>query len=266
MSKKLTLILFLSCILIASFAQRYEGGIFVGTTQYQGDLVKAQIVLKETKPALGIYGRYFFTHRWAFRAGFNYGFIKGDDANGHWERRNLHFRSNIYEVSAIGEFYILPYVNGSEQFRLAPYLFAGASFFHFNPKAEYQGKWYELQPLQTEGINYSLNQIGIPFGFGLKYNLGPSKLWSFGFEFGQRITFTDYLDDVSTDYPDYTNMSPLATALSCRWGEYFKDGKQYKPTGKVRGDPDDNDWYFFGGFTVARFIGKKTCQCFNAGK
>ena len=43
-------------------------------------------------------------------------------------------------------------------------------------------------------------QFVIPFGFGLKFKF--SHRFMFAFEYGIRRTFTDYIDDVSTSYPD----------------------------------------------------------------
>ena len=42
--------------------------------------------------------------------------------------------------------------------------FAGIGVLYFNPKAELDGKTYALQPLQTEGKNYSRFQPVIPVG------------------------------------------------------------------------------------------------------
>jgi hypothetical protein len=73
-------------------------------------------------------------------------------------------------------------------------------------------------------------------------------------EIGPRITFTDYLDDVSGDYPDFELLSqfkgPTAVAISYRADE-LPGGT---PIGELksgsRGNARDNDWYFFNSFTV----------------
>ena len=49
-------------------------------------------------------------------------------------------------------------------------------------------------------IPIALVSMAIPFGVGLKWNLG--KYFSVGAEWGMRLTFTDYLDDVSGVYYD----------------------------------------------------------------
>jgi hypothetical protein len=60
-------------------------------------------------------------------------------------------------------------------------------------------------------------------------------------ESGHRITFTDYLDDVSTVYKDQASFSdPIAAALADRKPELGLPGR---PTGSIRGNPDKNDGY-----------------------
>ena len=60
-SAKLLLTLSALFIGLAAHAQDKEVGIFLGTTEYQGDLSKDQLTLNETKPAVGVLGRYYIT-------------------------------------------------------------------------------------------------------------------------------------------------------------------------------------------------------------
>jgi hypothetical protein len=128
-----------------------------------------------------------------------------------------------------------------------------------NPKTEINGDMVELQPLGTEGQgsdlssknNYSLTQLCIPLGVGVKFALGKKAALSL--EYGIRKTFTDYLDDVgSGSYVDPSLLSvangPLAADLSNR----SLDGDRF---GK-RGNASTKDWYtFFGGSLTFR-LGK----------
>ena len=69
------------------------------------------------------------------------------------------------------------------QGRLRPYGLIGLGVFHFNPQgslSDGRGNtyWYDLRPLHTEGEGwvagskeYSLTQLNIPMGFGVKYFL-----------------------------------------------------------------------------------------------
>ena len=66
------------------------------------------------------------------------------------------------------------------KYYFSPYVFTGISMFSFNPQAKHGDTWFELQPLGTEGQGtiaypdkkkYSLTQLCIPFGTGIKYDL-----------------------------------------------------------------------------------------------
>jgi hypothetical protein len=261
-------------ILLFSFsyfanAQDHEVGVFLGTSNYQGDLTERHLTLRETRPAFGALYRYYFSPRLNFKANFNYGWIAGDDENyadipDRW-RRNLHFRSHIAELAANVELNILPFVAGSQKFRWTPYIYVGIAGYNFKPQAEFKGEWVDLQPLGTEGQlldpeedPYPLTQIAIPYGVGIKLNI--SGLWNIGLEFGQRKLFTDYLDDVSTRYPDLDKLAAqnsTARALSERGNER---GPQYAwQTGNQRGNPDRNDMYVWGGITITRTIRRFSC-------
>ena len=90
--------------------------------------------------------------------------------------------------------------------------------------------------------------LAIPFGGGLKYLINEKVI--FMFELGMRRTNSDYLDDVSTIYPDIESLSyinSLAGELSNR--SNIQTGNN--PVGQQRGNPDNLDWLFFGGVTVA---------------
>ncbi|MBK8685670.1 MAG: hypothetical protein IPN26_12115 [Bacteroidetes bacterium] len=80
--------------------------------------------------------------------------------------------------------------------------------YYFNPKAELNGSWIALKNLDTEGQgtarykrkNYSRVQANMPFGFGIKAAMSKTSI---DLKWGLRKTWTDYLNDVSTTYPDY---------------------------------------------------------------
>src|SRR5205085_5282395 len=88
---------------------------------------------------------------------------------------------------------------------------------------KFQGDVYELEPLGTEGQGVNGMKpskrvpIALPIGGGIKVSLGRMGI---GLELGARRTYTDYLDDVSTIYPDMNalllNNGPVAVALSDR--------------------------------------------------
>jgi hypothetical protein len=89
--------------------------------------------------------------------------------------------------------------------------------------------------------------LNLPFGVGIKWN--ATDIIGFGFEWGPRKLFTDYLDDVSKAYPELGN------------GTYYGNGAP----GTMRGNPRSKDWYFFYGFTMQIRLPKKNQECHGMG-
>ncbi|MCX6271757.1 MAG: DUF6089 family protein [Bacteroidetes bacterium] len=272
MRKTLILSLLLIFISISSFAQRSEAGIFAGGSYYLGDL-NPNKHFANMSPAFGAVYRYNFSTRWALKMNAIYGWLVGDDASAAgWDKqRNLSFRSHIMDLSSQLELNFFPYYTGSEKYVFSPYIFTGICIYNFNPKTKYEGQWVELQPLGTEGQgttehpsrnSYALTQLGIPFGVGLKISL--SKLACLGFEWSFRKTFTDYLDDVSTTYPDPLVLAAEKGNLSAALSNRSVDvpGKPPVIAGMQRGNSATKDWYSFIGVTFTiKIIGLKDKGC-----
>ena len=231
-----------------------EVGVMAGVSSYQGDLAPSNLKtsLGKFHAAFGAFGRYNINNYFTGRLSFNYGTISGDDAK-EGRKRNLSFKSNMIEFAVTGEWNILGYQPYALERVFTPYLFAGVGFVHFNPRTQYEGEWVNLQPLGTEGQSmqgfeskYSLVEIAIPFGVGVKYAINDQ--WNVGLEFGFRKTFTDYLDDVSGAYVDNEQLiagnGELAAALANRSGEPI-------PGGTKRGNDSVSDWYIIGGITIS---------------
>lgn len=261
MTKKniiLTLSLFLLPFL--SFSQHSELGITLGISAYQGDLSpsKSRLKLGQINPMVGIFGKYNFNRFIVARAGFNYAILSAEGSESTIEAsivKNLSFRSNILEGNLMLEINILGYEPYNLEKPWSPYVFAGIAFFHYNPKAKYDGDWVELQPLGTEGQGlsaypdkkpYNLNSFAIPMGGGVKFALSDS--WNIAAEAGVRRTFTDYIDDVSGSYVEESLLlekNPLSAALANRSGEPIE-------AGRGRGNDQVSDWYAFIGITLSR--------------
>lgn len=268
--KKGILIVFAFFHFISLYAQRNEIGLFLGTSYYLGDLNPSKQFFL-AKPAGGLIYRYVFDRRWAIKMSGLYGTVYGDDSKAKFNTvRNLSFKSPIFEISSQLELNFLPYATGNtEKEYFTPYIFGGISVFSFNPKAKYNGTWYNLQPLGTEGQGtsvygtspYSLTKISFPFGLGFKYSVGKNVC--IGAEWGLRKTTTDYLDDVSTTYADPVILSaentPIAAVLADRSGTANNTGLQ-------RGNSGTKDWYSFAGaFVTFKFKagGNKSCPAYN---
>ena len=242
-------------------AQYYEIGGFIGLSNYSGDLQATNMEPTEFNIAYGLFGRINLNRHFSGKVSFTRGQISGDDYNSDTvsgrRQRNLSFRSNIYELAVTGEFNFIPYDIKNNKIA-AFYLFGGISVFHFNPTAEYDNDVYYLQKLGTEGQYlegsstkpYSLFQLAIPMGLGTKFNLNQRS--NIGIEVGFRKTFTDYLDDVSSVYPDVEaleEVDPIAASLSYRSPEYYEVNQKDlgNPEGNIRGNPTSMDWFFLYG-------------------
>ncbi len=177
--------------------------------------------------------------------------------------RNLSFKSDIDELSLRFE------INSLHRYmksRMNVYLFGGVSGFHFNPQANLDGTWYNLQPLGTEGQfiagggyekPYELYQVAVPIGFGIVVQL--SRHFRLKTEFCHRILFTDYLDDLSTVYPDLESLlatpnGELAAQLSSR-----KTNGKYPPADSPRGSAKYKDSYTTVGCTLVYNPGYMQC-------
>jgi hypothetical protein len=229
----------------------------VGVSYYYGDLTdKFNNVY--VRPSFNFTYSYYVAKTLSVRAGLMITKVGAADSLANESDRlvrNLHFQSPLTELNGVLVWEILPDKNFDRSYRrnkkfFTPYVFGGIALFFFNPRAKYMGEWYKLQPLGTEGqyINegpenypdpYALVQVSIPFGGGL--NVRFHDQIGLNVEVGYRKTFTDYIDDVSTKYPDLEALQAasgdIAVALSDRSILGFN-------TGEIRGNDGAKDSYF----------------------
>ena len=258
--------------------QRYEFSFGIGITNFLGELGGANQIgthyfkdleWSQSRLAVAVGLRYKLSNYLALKSHLSYGRVSGNDnltEENFRHYRNLSFFSDIYEFNInfegafqqeqIGHRYHLSKIRGAIGYEIYTYAFIGAGIFHMDPKTEYKGSVYRLQPIGTEGEGllpsrpkYSLWQFCIPVGIGFKYTLG--RQWGVGLELGIRKTFTDYIDDVSTTYFDFSSypgqFDPLAPKLADR-----SNGSRPDNTlpGSQRGDNRQNDSYMFAIFSI----------------
>jgi len=225
-----------------------------GTASYFGELKdKGKTLGPDASVNLNVGLQYFFAPRIAARVELGWVQLRGDDSKSVNRDRNLSFSANNFELTATGLVNLFP--KGLRFYQRANfnvYGFAGIGLLYMNPTAEYQGTKYALQPLMTEGVKYSRFQPVIPYGLGVKVKAGP--FFNIAIEGGWRKTFTDYLDDVSTVYPDRTTWDPnsIRYKLADRRDEIV--GQDAFPAGHKRGNPDRNDSYFLLNVKVEYFL------------
>ena len=253
-----------------NFLSKSEIGIFSGASYYFGDLNTLEH-FKNSHIAIGIITKYNINPRLAIRGLFMTGSISANDAQsgsnntGVYTNRNLSFASNITEIGAGIEFNYFPFQLGNKIYRGSGYLFAEVAYFQMNPTTNYLGETIELRTLGTEGqgttLNsndyYSKNQLSLPFGIGFKYPFG--NIFCFGMEYGVRKTFTDYLDDVSSDrFIDKGLLTEVASPLTVALSNRNINGSPYGP----RGNSQTKDWYFVYGVTFTIRLGNPD-ECFK---
>jgi opacity protein-like surface antigen len=263
--KRFFLLLSFSISVTAVFSQSFHLGVFGGLSNYQGDLTDGLYVKNSTKAVGGLTLQYELTERLSLRGGFMYGKITGNDdfnTKTYLQARNLDFTSSIAELSLVGEFTVF----NLDNIRWSPYVFGGLAVFRFNPythDADHNKVF--LKPLSTEGQGlegydnkpYSLTQVALPFGGGIKYALTDNI--RIGAEVGIRKTFTDYLDDVSTNYADPGDLmeqrGQLAVDYSYRGDEVPGGSPAYPLKGAQRGGAEQKDLYYFSGLTLSFRLG-----------
>lgn len=250
-------LILLSTIPFLASAQKLQVTVFGGFSNYQGDLQDKRFTMSQAHPAFGAGLLYDITDKLSARANITLGKVSSDDKKSAKNAvRNLSFSSPVTDMHLGLEYSLFSLYERS----LTPYIFAGVSYFSFNPSAkDTAGNKVFLQPLSTEGQGfyqdrkkYSLNQFAIPFGGGVKFAL--SENIRLAFEIGMRKTNTDYLDDVSTTYVDefllFVNRGQQAVDMSFR-GDELKTGLNYPAEGTQRGSAKSKDWYYFSGINLA---------------
>lgn len=232
-------------------AQNLSLDLYAGISNYNGDLQNQTFLFNQSHLGGGVGLSYRFNDHIYFRTSLILGKISGNDKYGNNKSRNLNFTSSLTE----GNLEVLYFATPLQVHSFSPYFFTGISVYHFNPYThDTLGNKYYLSPLSTEGEgfldgvkNYNLTQIGIPIGGGVKLRL--SENIDVGFEIGIRKIFTDYLDDVSTNYVDknllLANRGSKAVELAYRGDELKGGNLQYPLAGRQRGGSKAKDMYYF---------------------
>lgn len=263
---------------------KFEIGIGLGPSFFLGDLGgvqgKGQTFVKDvnfpfTKLMKGLYLNYSPSEWLGMRVAANIGTLEGDDnvidpkggAERFRKQRNLKFKSSLFEAYGALEIYPTVFFEQYDGLfhKLRPYGVIGFGMFHFNPQGEYitpsgESEWVYLKPLRLEGQGmaeypdrkpYSLWQKEIPMGFGFKYYVKDNMY--IGLEILHRKTFTDYIDDVSTQYitqslfDTYLSAEQAVMARQLNYREQFLNPTLNRPFQNTqRGDPTENDAFFSG--------------------
>jgi hypothetical protein len=295
----------------AYYAQKkyFSVGGSLNAVNYFGDIAPSSSIISTdirfTRPNFSIFVMRRMTPRVSWKASLMWSRLQGDDFNASTSDpndkfrfvRNLHFRNDIKELDFA---FVFDLYENRQTFlkrpNLVPYAMIGLGVMAHNPIAKTSvdavtgngGEWISLQPLGTEGqgregygSKYSLIQIVIPAGLGLRYKVN-SRI-DVSLEWSIRYTFTDYLDDVSGKYADPNDLggpNSLAYRMSYRIEEpiaaYANESREagmrefllednpsvfpfgprngYGQKGDQRGKPSEKDWYMITGVHVSYII------------
>lgn len=213
---KLYILLLFSIFTLSMQSQwLWDFGANVSAANYLGDIggkggtrrdFVADLKLAKTRWNFGGFARYKWRPKLSLKLAVDYIRLEGDDklsSNPGRRFRNFNFRNDIYDVGLTGEYFFYENNDLGNTYRyrngFRAYIFAGVGGFYSNPKTFYKGTWVDLQPLATEGVQYKKFVMNIPMGVGFYFTF--NKKSRIGFELNYRKTFTDYLDDISGNYP-----------------------------------------------------------------
>lgn len=221
---------FIFCIFILGFiklnAQIHEVGIFLGGSNYIGDVGKTNYV-NPNEAAFGILYKWNKSPRHAWRISYTQSKITANDLESNVPGRNkrgYNFENNIKEVSAGLEFNFFDFNLHEFGLKVTPYVYTGLSYTNYD-------ELYVLNKVTKTDINHGV--FALPMTIGVKSNITPTII--LGFEVGARYTMTDNLDG---SLPKNKNLESLKF-----------------------GDITSNDWYVFSGFTLTYTFGQKPCYC-----
>ena len=158
-----------------------DGGFFLGTSYYLGDINPTRQFYKPS-PSFGGLFKFHFNNRHCLRFSGFYGQIQGSDrdfSNEFQQVRSKSFSASILDISAVYEFNFLPFQYDPRNVVFSPFIFGGIG--------------YDF-PIRTD---YSVGpHLSIPFGMGIKYM--ASRKVTLGLEWSFRKTFQDNIDGVAS--------------------------------------------------------------------
>lgn len=224
--KRLPIFLFVLISFCQVNAQINELGIFLGGSNFVGDVGKTDYIAPN-ELAFGILYKWNRSPRHAYRISYTQSQVSGNDADSDVAGRNLRgyrFENSLKELSVGFEFNFFDFNLHELDRKITPYVYSGVSYFFYDELYVLDG--------ETEKDD-TTSALAIPMTVGIKSNITPSLV--LGFEVGARYTFTNNIDGSHPKEDSY---------------ESLRFGKM-----------NSNDWYVFTGFTLTYTFGEKPCYC-----
>ena len=258
MYRKIRFLLIMSCLAVfiqanAKFddPKTLEVGPHFGVSYYMGD-INPTLPFVQAQLQYGGLVRFNYNNRWTFRFDYSRATVTADDTKLNWRpERGLNFTSRINDFSLTAEFNFLEYYTGNPKKNVSPYIFGGISVFQYTAFANVGDQLVDLSDYATEGPvdpnakwydkmfgKTSPIGVSIPFGMGVKFSL--SRHMAGTVELRMQKTFTDYLDDVATVYPEQHAVYTFEDGSTYDLTD--PSDNNYKP-GQQRGNSTFNDWF-----------------------
>ncbi len=220
--RKFVLLIAFICITITSTGQINEIGIFVGGSNYIGDL-GPEYYINPNNFMVGAIYKWNMNPRIAIRGTFTFAQLSSDDANATnqaRQARGIRFTNSLKELALGLEFNYFEYNLDDYRKRHTPYILIEVAAFNYNVVTkENAPKQYEYE---------AKTSFAIPFGIGYKTKLINDL--AIAFEVRARYTFVDDID--------YNNNTINSLTF---------------------GNPDSNDWYILSGISVVYSFGRPPC-------
>ncbi|WP_236636736.1 type IX secretion system protein PorG [Sinomicrobium soli] len=222
--------LFLCC---AGTAQIHELGVFLGGSNFIGDVGKTNYINPNELALGGIY-KWNKSSRYSYRAMLSYTKLHADDTDSGdqaREARGYAFSNKILEASLGIEFNFWEFDLHSLHRPFTPYIYAGVAGLNYR-------MWYLEQSTEQLRPQKRRTTLAFPFGLGVKGEVLPNLILG-----AEVIVRYSLANDIDGSYPE---KEPEA-------GDY-----------RVFGSYNTNDWYVFSGITLTYTFGKRPCNyCYD---
>ena len=106
---------------------------------------------------------------------------------------------------------------------------------------------------QAVGGEYGRFAMATAFGMGIKWDINYD--WSLNAEIGMRVANSDYLDDVSTVYPDFDELRRIRGESAVNISDPSGNATAFRQ----RGNNKNNDSYVLFGISILRYFGRLPC-------
>ncbi|KAB1157324.1 outer membrane beta-barrel protein [Tenacibaculum aiptasiae] len=210
---------------ITVLSQTHEIGVFLGGSNYVGDIGRTNYIYPN-KLGGGLIYKYNLNPRIALRGTYTYIPVSGDDANAENPFRQnrpqgtFRFNNTINEFAVGLEFNFFDYNISDYKTTFTPYILAEIAAFNYKSPTSVNTANNTIT--LTNKFSYS-----IPVGIGIKGRLADNL--AIAFEAGARVTFVDDID-FTTDKINSLNFGGSG-----------------------------NDWYMFTGFSIVYTFGRPPC-------